>query len=72
MGRKGNHIQPFCSETVILETFRSIFFNPIRARGGVIYDSPPLVFFYPHFSCVRARDLNCFNFSNNVKTNLVQ
>ena len=34
--------------------------------GGVIYD-PPLVFFYPHFSCVRARDLKFYDFLNNIK-----
>jgi hypothetical protein len=45
-------------------------FNPLRAGGGVIYD-PPLVFFYPYFSCVRARDLKFYDFLNNIKTNLV-
>jgi hypothetical protein len=35
--------------------------NPIRA-----------VFFYPHFSCVRARDLKFYDFLNNIKTNLVK
>ena len=44
--------------------------NPIRAVRGVIYD-PPLVFFYPHFSCVRARDLKFYNFLNNIKTNFI-
>ena len=44
--------------------------NPIRAGGGVIYD-PPLVFFYPHFSWLRARDLKFYDFLNNIKTNLV-
>ena len=29
------------------------------------------VFFYSHFS-VRARDLKCFDFLNNVETNLVK
>ena len=33
--------------------------------------TPPLVFFYPHFSCVRARDLKFYDFLNNIKTNLV-
>ena len=47
-----------------------IFSHLIHAGGGVIYD-PPLVFFYPHFSCVRARDLKFYDFLNNIKTNLV-
>ena len=46
-------------------------FNPIGAGGGVIYD-PPLKFFNPNFSCVRARDLKFCDFLNNVKTNLVK
>ena len=33
--------------------------------------SPPLMFFYPHFSCVRARDLKFYDFSNNVVRNVV-
>ena len=49
---------------------RTNVLNPIRAGGGVIYD-PPLVFFYPHFICVRARDLKFYDFLNNIKTNLV-
>ena len=40
--------------------------NPIRAGGGAIYD-PPLVFFYPHFSRVRARDLKFYDFLYNIK-----
>ena len=44
--------------------------NPIRAGGGS-YMTPPLVFFYPHYSCVRARDLKFYDFLNNIKTNLV-
>ena len=42
-------------------------FNPNCARwgrGGII--DPPLVFFYSHFSCVRARDLKFYD----VKTKL--
>ena len=31
-----------------------------------------LVFFYPHFSCVRARDLKFYDFLNYIKTNLVK
>ena len=46
-------------------------FNPIRAGGGS-YMTPPLVFFYPHFSCVRARVLKFYDFLNNIKTNLVK
>ena len=38
----------------------STILNPIRA-----------VFFYPHFSCVRARDLKFYDFLNYIKTNLV-
>ena len=33
--------------------------------------TPPLVFFYAHFSCVRARDLKFYDILNNIKTNLV-
>ena len=28
-------------------------------------------FFYPHFSCVRARDLKLYDYLNNIKKNLV-
>ena len=31
-----------------------------------------LVFYYPHFSCVRAIDLKFYDFLNNIKTNLVK
>ena len=44
------------------------FFNPIRAGGGSYMTPPPC---YPHFSCVRARDLKFYDFLNNIKTNLV-
>ena len=36
-------------------------FNPIRAGGGG-HIWPPLVFFHPHFSCVRAKDLKFYDF----------
>ena len=45
-------------------------FNPIRAGGGGHIWPPPSVF-YPHFSCVRARDLKFYDFLNNIKKNLV-
>ena len=52
-----------------------ITINPIRAGGGSymtpLPGSPPLVFFIPHFSCVRGRDLKFYDFLNNIKTNLV-
>ena len=46
--------------------------NPIRAGGGRGGGplGPSLVFFYPHISCVRARDLKFYDFLNNIKTNL--
>ena len=46
-------------------------FNPIRAGGGGPI-GPQLVFFYTHFSCVRARYLKFYDFLNNVKVNLVK
>ena len=55
---------------MILKTFETKkTINPIRAGGGS-YMTPPSVF-YPHFNCVRARDLKCYDFLNNIKTNLV-
>ena len=45
-------------------------FNPIQAGGRVIIN--PLVFYYSHFSCGRARDLKFYDFSRNVIRNLVE
>ena len=50
--------------TLLLHNLSIHPLNPIRAGGG-------LVFFYPHFSCVRARYLKFYDFLNNIKTNLV-
>ena len=49
------------------ETFFHLnLLNPIRAGMGVIIDLP-LVFFYSHFICVRARYLTFYDFLNNVR-----
>ena len=52
--------------------------NPIQPGGGgggsllTPLRPTPLVFYYSHFSFVRAKDLKFYDFSNNVKRNLVE
>ena len=45
----------------LISQYLEQFLNPICA-----------VFFYPHFSCVRASDLKFYDFLNNIKTNFLK
>ena len=48
-----------------------LLYDYICFKYGLSFNPICAVFFYPHFSCVRARYLKFYDFLNNIKTNLV-